>query len=212
MKTKFLAGLVSGLALASAASAEGLNIYAGATLTSNYLFTGITQTANNPTVQGYVEGEVGGFYFGVWGSGVTFPPDSVEIDPYFGYRGEAGLLSYDASFTHVRYDSTGFWSNNIALELGVAVSDLVTLSVRDSYDLTNSFNQISLKGEVAATDTLSLWGIVGRDGGLGGTWLEVGAGYSVNDTVSVALVAQKNQFAPALFAASISFDTQIFGN
>ena len=120
MKKILFVGLVSGLAVASAASAEGVSVYAGATLTSNYLYTGVTQTANQPTAQGYLEAEYGGFYAGIWASGVRFPPDSVEIDPYFGYRGEAGKFFYDANITHIRYDVTGLWSNNIALEMGVA--------------------------------------------------------------------------------------------
>ena len=211
MKTKLLAGLVSGLALASAASAEGVNVYAGATFTSNYLYTGVSQTNDKPTLQGYIEAEMGGFYLGVWASGVRFAPDKAEIDPYLGYRGEAGKLSYDIGFTQTNYDSSGLWSNAVALKLGVAVSDAITVSVRDSYDFTNDFNQISLSSEIAATDKLSLSMLVGHDEALGGNWGELGASYALNDTVSLGLSVQKNEFSPALFAASISFDTQLLG-
>jgi len=211
MKTYLFAGLVSGLALASAASAEGVNVYVGATLTSNYIYTGITQTSDDPTLQAYVEAEIGGFYLGVWASGADFAPDTVEIDGYVGFRGEAGQLSYDLSLTQVRYNNTGVWSNSVALELGYAVSDQVTVSVRDSYDFKNDWNLISLKGEFAATDALSFSLLVGHDEALGGRWGEIGASYALNDTVSLGLSAQKNEFASALFAASISFDTQILG-
>ncbi|MEZ5716096.1 MAG: TorF family putative porin [Paracoccaceae bacterium] len=212
MKTSLLAGSVLGLALASAASADGVNVYAGATLTSNYVYTGITQTNDKPTIQGYIEAEYGGFYLGVWASGVRFAPDKAEIDPYLGYRGEVGKLSYDLTYTRTTYDSTGFWSDAVALKLGVAVSDAVTLSVRDSYDFTNDWNQISLSGDFALTDKFSLSLLGGHDDGLGGTWGEVGVSYALNDTVSIGASVQKNEFASAIFAATISFDTQLLGN
>jgi uncharacterized protein (TIGR02001 family) len=212
MKTQLIAGLFSGLALASAASAEGVKVYSGATITSNYIYTGISQTSGKATLQGYVEAEYGGFYLGVWASGADFPPDSLEIDGYVGYRGEAGRLSYDLSLTQVRYDTSGLWSNSVALELGLPVNDALTLSLRDSYDFTNKWNQVSLKAEYAATETVSFTALAGHDQGLGRNWGELGASLALSDTVSLGLTAQKNEFAPAVFAAAISFDTQVFGN
>lgn len=78
------------------------------TLTSDYLFRGLSQTDQEPALQGGIEyAHDSGFYAGVWGSNISWLSDyssaalpinsSVELDGYLGWRGSVGdALKLDA--------------------------------------------------------------------------------------------------------------------
>lgn len=81
------------LGLATTAQADTNNkagLTANATVTSNYVFRGETQTDDNPAIQGgidYVHSS--GFYAGAWGSNVKFPNlggSALEYDLYAGFK------------------------------------------------------------------------------------------------------------------------------
>lgn len=78
-------------------------------LTSDYLFRGLSQSSQDPALQGGVEaGHTTGWYLGAWGSNVSWLSDlpdvsnSLEIDAYAGWRGnvsetlklDAGIYTY----------------------------------------------------------------------------------------------------------------------
>jgi uncharacterized protein (TIGR02001 family) len=81
-------GLAAGAALPAAAG-DDLTWTASAAVTSDYMFRGITQSANDPAVQASFEVGHSGWFFGVWGSTIDFgavdPGADVEIDIYGGY-------------------------------------------------------------------------------------------------------------------------------
>jgi conserved hypothetical protein, proteobacterial len=72
-------------------------------LTSDYVFRGVSQTQNGPAIQGGFDySHASGFYVGTWASNVAWVSDggykddnSMEIDLYGGYRGSAGPIGYD---------------------------------------------------------------------------------------------------------------------
>jgi uncharacterized protein (TIGR02001 family) len=78
------AGLLSG---ACVVQAEEGGISGNVTLTSDYVWRGISQTQNNGAIQGGVDyAHDSGFYVGAWGSNVDFDNDaSLELDLYAGY-------------------------------------------------------------------------------------------------------------------------------
>jgi uncharacterized protein (TIGR02001 family) len=81
--------------LAGAAHAEG-ELSGTVSLTSDYVFRGVTQTLNNPAIQGSIDYTDGAFYAGVWGSNVDFGADeTIEADIYAGFRPTAGPVSLD---------------------------------------------------------------------------------------------------------------------
>ena len=81
--------LALGLLSASAVHAETSGTL---TLTSDYLFRGITQTNEKPALQGGIEwAHDSGFYAGAWGSSISWLSDSdpavsssVELDGFVG--------------------------------------------------------------------------------------------------------------------------------
>ncbi len=95
------AGKIVGLALLASAAAVAPAAAEGAfsgtvALTSNYLFRGVTQTSDNPAIQGSFDYTNGIFYAGVWASNVDFGGDeTIEADVYLGVQPTAGPISFD---------------------------------------------------------------------------------------------------------------------
>lgn len=98
-----LAGLWAGAAQAGVSGT--------AALTSDYVFRGISQTAEDPALQGSIDFEFdNGVYAGLWGSNVDFDDccdESVEIDGYVGFYNELGEdWRYDAGAIYYYYPGT----------------------------------------------------------------------------------------------------------
>jgi uncharacterized protein (TIGR02001 family) len=109
-----LTGLVSVPAFAVAAEEESPHsLSANVTLTSNYIFRGISQTGGDPAIQGGLDySHASGFYLGTWASNVGWLQDfqdydrgSMEIDFYGGFRGPIGStgLTFDVGGIYYMY-------------------------------------------------------------------------------------------------------------
>lgn len=99
-KTLLATALVAALPFAGTAHAGDGPISANLTLTTDYVFRGISQSQGKPALQGGFDyAHASGLYIGTWGSNVGWVDDiaktnnSVELDLYAGYAGEAGPLS-----------------------------------------------------------------------------------------------------------------------
>lgn len=93
---------------------------------SDYVFRGITQTDNDPTIQGSIDVTYGTFYAGVWSSGLDLEavgsPAQVEIDYYGGIRPTWGPLTFD--FGIIYYSIPGQnWNPGIDLP-GIGYGEL----------------------------------------------------------------------------------------
>ncbi|NVK41502.1 MAG: hypothetical protein HWE39_09680 [Oceanospirillaceae bacterium] len=128
----YSASLLIGLTLAAPlALAE---ITGNVSLTSDYRVKGISQTGENPALQGGIDYvHESGFYSGVWGSNVDFfeagdpwdNDESVEIDVYGGYYGVVNDgLTYDVTLFHYFYPGSivdvDFSEISIGANLGAA--------------------------------------------------------------------------------------------
>jgi len=74
-------------------------------VSSNYLWRGVSQTAEASAVSGGVDyAHDSGFYIGTWVSNVTWTTnDGYEHDVYLGYGGKAGPVSYDIGYISYIY-------------------------------------------------------------------------------------------------------------
>ncbi len=119
MKSKLLNSLIlAALALPGVAMAADVSPFSGnVSLTTNYLYRGISQTAAKPAIQGGFDyANPNGFYVGTWGSNISWISDggvasgaSLELDTYAGYRGSfATDYSYDVGF--LRYNYLGYYA------------------------------------------------------------------------------------------------------
>lgn len=111
MKKLILSSFAIGALTVAAASladekAEAHSYTGNLTLTSNYVFRGISQTFDDPAIQGGFDyAHASGFYLGTWASNVTsasYNDASMEWDFYGGYNGKinddlsynVGLIGY----------------------------------------------------------------------------------------------------------------------
>jgi uncharacterized protein (TIGR02001 family) len=80
--------------------------------TSDYVFRGISQTDNDPTIQGAVNIGYGIFYAGVWASGLDFAAagfydGEIEMDWYAGVKPVWGPLTFDFGVIYYTYPGNG---------------------------------------------------------------------------------------------------------
>lgn len=117
MKKTLLAAAVASTLMvgAAVANAEGpWSTSANAALTTDYKFRGISQSNENPAVQGGFDlGHESGFYIGAWASVVDFDTDngdydgSIELDGYLGYGADIGDTGFSYDVGYVYYDYPG---------------------------------------------------------------------------------------------------------
>lgn len=104
-------------AAAANAPAPDYTVSGNATLATDYVWRGLSQTWGKPALQATLEAaHSSGFYVGFFGSNVAaqfIPNANLELDGYGGYRGKAGDISYDLNAVYVvypgsNYDKTSF--------------------------------------------------------------------------------------------------------
>jgi uncharacterized protein (TIGR02001 family) len=106
---------LSGAALAE----DKLTWSATATGTSDYVFRGISQTDNDPTIQGSVGIAYGMFYAGAWASGLDWTANGsdaeLEVDWYGGVKPTWGPATFDFGVIYYTYPGSndqGFPEND----------------------------------------------------------------------------------------------------
>lgn len=110
MKTNkpiILAAVLAGSAMISPTYADDLS--ANVTATNNYIWRGLTQTENDPAVQGGIDWTSDtGIYAGIWVSNVSYAPAGVfnyESDFYAGFAGGSDTFSWDVGYLYYNYDT-----------------------------------------------------------------------------------------------------------
>lgn len=101
-------GIIAALftTMTSAQEMPEIDVSANMSLTSNYVWRGMTQTKDSPAVQGGVDLNYMGVYAGAWGSNVDFGANdnnSMELDLYGGYAGEVAGIGYDIGYIEYVY-------------------------------------------------------------------------------------------------------------
>jgi uncharacterized protein (TIGR02001 family) len=155
------------------AAAPARDAYAGTagsvTLTSDYVFRGVSQTNQEPALQAGLEftadsaTAAGGFYVGAWGSNISWLSDltaagvpvssSLELDVYGGYRGKfSDKLGFDVGALYYWYPGdfpSGFNSADTGeLYAGITVGPFAntTFGVKYAYAVTDLFGYADSDG------------------------------------------------------------------
>ena len=83
------------------------NVSGSAALLTDYVFRGVSQTDEGPTIQGgFKVAHTTGLYAGIFGANVDFNDGdeaNIELDYYFGYANEYEGFSYDLGFIYYNY-------------------------------------------------------------------------------------------------------------
>ena len=95
--------LVTLVLMTVAAATCAAELSGNVTLGSDYVYRGISQTDEEPTIQGGFDAtSESGLYAGIWASNVAFD-GSIEIDYYVGFSQETDVFTYDIGFIHYNY-------------------------------------------------------------------------------------------------------------
>lgn len=109
------AALMAGFGSTQAVAGDEFEISGNIALTSDYRFRGISQSDEDPAVQGGFDvGFEPGFYLGTWGSSIDFGGgndtgsfSTVELDYYGGWRGPIGDSDFGIDVGYAYYDYPG---------------------------------------------------------------------------------------------------------
>ena len=155
------------------AAAPAPSVTANVSLTSNYLYRGISQTGGKPALQGGFDyTHSSGFYAGAWGSSISWIGDSglaknagLELDTYLGFRNSfATDYNYDVGFLRYNYPGT------YTITPGLAKAD-----TNEVYGLIG-WKWISLKYSYSLGDTFGVASAQGTD------YIDLSANYPIPDT------------------------------
>lgn len=187
------------LLAAGAASAQSAEVAFNATVTSDYVFRGFSQTDEDPAFQLGADLTAGAFYAGAWASNVDFGDDTkAEFDIYGGVRGEAAGYEWDLGLVGYFYADAPSGADYDYLEVKAAASRAIgpaTLGLAvyyspDFFGVDETATYVELNGEWAVTDKISLSGAVGEQyldvNDDYATW-NLGVGYALNDALGVDL-------------------------
>ena len=121
--------------------------------TSDYVFRGVSQTDNDPTIQGAINIGYGIFYAGVWGSGLdwdTDPKAEIELDYYAGIKPTWGKATFDFGVIYYNFpgstDSVLFGSvDNVELKAAVSGEVFKSLTATGTVYYAPGYNDFEFK-------------------------------------------------------------------
>lgn len=193
---------IAGLGLCSEARAQdvsGPNISANVAVTSDYVFRGVSQTQEDPAIQGGVDLTQGGLYAGAWASNVDFGDGETdaEIDLYAGVRPELAGFSWDVGVVGYLYASQPDGADYDYAEFKVAASRAVgpaTLGAAVYYSpdffgaSEDEATYAEVNGAFSLADKWTVSGAVGRQwvsSDFDYTTWNLGAAYQLTDRLAL---------------------------
>jgi len=107
--------ILAGFGSTQAVAGDEFEISGNVALTSDYRFRGISQSDEDPAIQGGFDvGFEPGFYLGTWGSSIDFGGgndtgsySTLELDYYGGWRGPIGDTEFGMDVGYAYYDYPG---------------------------------------------------------------------------------------------------------
>lgn len=203
-------------------------------LTSDYVFRGVSQSNQEPALQGGVEyAAESGAYIGTWGSSISWLSDlsssaapissNLELDVYGGYRGKfSEAVSYDVGALYYWYPGdfpSGFNSADtleVYAGVSVAASEKVSLGAKYSVSTTDLFGYADSSGsgylDLSATFAVADGWSIGAHAGK--QWIE-GAGNDAFEYTDWKLGVTKsfeNGFSVGLAYTGTDADDALYTN
>lgn len=164
MKKVIGAALAAGAALGVSGAAHA-QVSASVTLTSDYVFRGMSLSGEDAAIQGSFDYATEDFYVGVWGSSLGSAGTSMELDVYAGFTPSFGPLALDLGVVGYFYpgaDDDGAEFDFFELVLGGTydLTERLTLGssfayTPENYGETGEATYIELNGAFAFTDAFA---------------------------------------------------------
>jgi uncharacterized protein (TIGR02001 family) len=181
---------IATIGIGMAANANAADLSGNATLTTDYVWRGSTQTQGDPAVQaGFKLSGDSGFYASAWGSNVKFAPEkqaSSELDFTVGWGKRLNDdWAIDVNVLRYQYPSTALDLNWTELNGTVTYKDRYWASVGHS-------------NEALAYDA-------------SGTYLQAGAKFPINDTLRIEASVARYFLDDAVLAADGYSHAQLSG-
>lgn len=206
--------VLAALAAPGAALAQGLTVYGGGAI--EFLSEGGgADGGDNQSIEGYVEGEISGFYLGVWAQANSVRSAN-EVDLYFGYR-NALDSGFDYDFFYYRYyypNDGGDCCGEIGFTLGQTIGDSAYVWTEAYWDPQNELGSAYVGAEFYPADKIAiggLWGVYNVDGAPDAQEWELGVTYDLTDRSAVDLRWYDGSEYDGYIGLNLSFDTTLFG-
>jgi uncharacterized protein (TIGR02001 family) len=110
---------------APAPAPRACSLSANVALASEYVFRGVSQTAEGPAIQGGFDATCGLFYAGVWASNLDWGVSGtdIEMDWYAGIKPKTGPITWDLGVIYYSYPSStdvfaGLSNNYVEIKVG----------------------------------------------------------------------------------------------
>lgn len=198
-----LAATAASLCFAGAANAQddsGPSFSFNIGANTEYVFRGISQTDEDPSVFGGVDATMGIGYAGVWVSNVDFGNGTdAEFDLYAGIKPTAGPVTFDLGVIYYGYidqpsgSNEDYWEGKVAASVpaGPATLGAAVYYSPEFFGKTGDAWYYEVNAAVTIPDTkVSLSGALGRQDievGPGYTTWNAGIGYALTDHIGLDL-------------------------
>jgi uncharacterized protein (TIGR02001 family) len=181
----------------AAAPTPAYTITGNVALTTDYTFRGLSQTNDNPAIQGGFDfAMANGFYLGTWASNIDFgfPGQSIELDLYGGYKFTAGPVGLDVGVIGYLYPGI----KDCGITCGTGEADYYEGYVKASYSPTKPL-ALGLSGFYSPEFT-------GKTGNA--YYIEANGAYTINDmfALSGAVGYQNIDDVTGVFPGKVSDD------
>lgn len=198
MKALIIAAASLGLLIPAHAQAQEVELSYGAAVNA-------TATGGNGqyTVEGFVGAAYQGAFVNLWGATLDDGTAAdMEFELSLGYGMTIGKVDATLTYTAYYLDDT-YQTQDIALDLGMPVTDTVTLMTGAAYDLDADVWDLSVGGEFAITDKIALAVTFGDDGT--GMYSEVGLTNSFGNGTYIALTYEDSDYEDSEVTLSVGF-------
>ncbi len=194
MRNLLICGAFAAVAAAPALAQE-VAVTGNVALATDYAFRGISQTDENPAVQGGLDLTSGNFYAGTWASNINFGTGgaNMELDVYGGFKTALGPVNLDIGGVGYLYPG----ASDDAAEL-----DYWEIYARPSIPLSDNF---TLGGAIYYSPEFT-----GESGD--GFYYEVNGALTVNEALSLSgAVGFQTVDMAGFFAGEDEYTTYNFG-
>lgn len=214
MTTRALAALLAATITAPAA-AQDFVVYGGAALEFLNRPDGDSEP-NVSSLEAYAEGEISGFYLGVWARQANVESYD-RLDYYLGYRRDLDSgFSYDLGYYRYGYpnDSASDYGE-VYFGVGQTIGEKVAVSLDLAYDPENKLGNAYVGVEVYPADKWTLsanYGVYEVAGASNEEEWDFGATYNFTDEASVDLRwYDGTEYVQGYAGLFLAFDTTLFG-